>query len=518
MTENNTRSGWPLASALITFLLLLIMILYQQTVIFLAAKWNDLANSEYAHGYLVLAISIYLIVYNRKRLAKLSPCPSYAILPLVFLAVLLWLVAVLVDVQTLETVGLLGVLFAVIWALLGYQVMIILAFPLLFIAFAIPVWFPLSPLLQDITADVVFWLMRVIEVPAFRQENMIAVPAGVFSVEEACSGLRYLLAALTLGSLYAYMNYVSLWGRVTVVFVAAGTALLANILRVFIVIYLGYSTEMQHPWVHDHLMLGWYLFGGLVAVLLFLDARFYRHASVLENAAAGKIAEKMSAEEASDSNISCRKGQLQYFIVAGLCAIILSIGPAIVYQQNNHQQLSGSDIKVTLPAGIEGWSGPMVSENDWTPQYHGAINAKADYLVRDKNVTLFMAYYPFQKQGVEVINDLNRISNNKIWQTKYPHSRVRSLPVHDVMEQVIEKNQNNKRLVWYWYNISGQLTVNKYEAKAMQLAGLLMGQPQAYMVAVSVPVGDDIEQAREFIKNIINDLQRPLANFQATNY
>ena len=518
----NTRPGWSLAAPLISFVLLLAMILYQQTVFYLGSKWNEISIGEYAHGYLVLAISIYLIVYNRKRLAKLTPCPSYAVLPLVFLTVLLWLTAVLVDVQMLQTVGLLGVLFTVIWALLGHQAMKVLAFPVLFIGFAIPVWFPLSPLLQNVTADVVFWFMRVIEVPAFRQENMISVPAGTFSVEEACSGLRYLLAALTLGSLYAYLNYVSLPGRIAVVLVAAGTALLANIIRVFIVIYLGYATEMQHPWVDDHLMLGWYLFGGLVAVLLFIDARFYRHAPAIESAATkstttGSVVEEMATEESSGSTISCQKGRSQYFIIVGLCVIILSIGPVIAYQQNNQQQVPGSTINVVLPEGITGWSGPIASENDWMPLYHGAISAKSDYLVQGEKISLFIAYYPFQKQGTEVINDLNRISNKKSWRTKYSHARLKHLQTFDVMEQVIENKQNNKRLVWYWYNIGGRLTVNKYEAKAMQLTGLLIGQPRAYMVAVSVPVKDDVEQSREFIQKLVNDLKKPLANLQVRN-
>ena len=521
MSINKTRPGWSLAAMLVTFVLLLTMIFYRQAVFYLAGIWNEISIGEYAHGYLVLAISLYLIVYNRKRLAKLTPCPAYSVFPLVFLSVLLLLAAILVDVQMLQAVGLLAVVFTVIWTLTGHQVMKILAFPVLFISFAIPVWFPLSPLLQNFTADVVFWLMRIIEVPAFRQENIITVPAGVFSVEEACSGLRYLLAALTLGSLYAYLNYVSLSARAAVVLIAAGTALLANILRVFIVVYLGYATEMQHPWVTDHLMLGWYLFGGLVLVLLFIDVRFYRHApaiagTVTESTATGSVVAEMAAEEGSAAAISCHQGRSQYFIIAGLCVAVLSIGPVIVYQQNNQQHTSAADINVVLPGGIKGWSGPMTSANDWLPEYHGAISAKSDYLVQGKNVSLFIAYYPFQKQGTEVINDLNRISNKKSWRTKYSHARLKQRQAFDVMEQVIENSQNNKRLVWYWYNIGGQLTVNKYEAKVLQLAGLLMGQPQAYMVAVSVPVNENIELSREFLQQVVNDLTIPLANLQIT--
>lgn len=517
MSVNNTRSDWPLATSIVTSLVLLTMAFYRQTVMYLASIWGDVSTGEYAHGYLVLVISIFLIVFNRKKLARLAPCPSYSVLPLVFFNVLLLTIAVLVDVEVLQAAALLSVVFTVMWVVYGHQIMSVLAFPILFIFFAIPVWFPLSPLLQNITADAVFWVVRLIDVPAFRHENFITVPSGVFSIEEACSGLRYLLAALTLGSLYAYINYVSLAGRVAVVLVAASAALLANIVRVFIVVYLGYATEMQHPWVGDHLMLGWYLFGGLVAILLFIDARYYRHASPVKNTATDDTAEEGCTGVSAKVNKSCQKGRAQYFIIAGLCVVTLSIGPVIMYQQNQQQQLLSASFDIVLPEGPVSWSSSVDGVSDWMPQYHGAINKKSDYLVRGERVSIFIAYYPFQQQGKEVINDLNRISNKKIWRLKYPHARVKHLQSQDFLEQIIGNEKNENRLVWYWYNIGGNVTINKYEAKLWQLAGMLSGRPQAYVAAVSVPVNDDVENARKFIRNIVSDLKISLENWQVTN-
>ena len=70
--------------------------------------------------------------------------------------------------------------------------------------------------------------------------------------------------------------------RLVVVLIAAAAAVLGNMVRVFIVVYLGYATDMQHPLIRDHLALGWYLFGGLVVILLFLDARLQRHRPPLQ--------------------------------------------------------------------------------------------------------------------------------------------------------------------------------------------------------------------------------------------
>ena len=174
---------WRIAGIVISLLLLLTLVLYQQTVLYLVGLWNNYEIGEYGHGYLVLAISLYLIIQRRRELATLTPCPNYWALVVVVASSLLWLIAVLVDVNMMHAVALLALVLAIVWTVMGNRVTRVLMFPILFIGFAIPVWFPLSPLLQDLTADVVFWFIRLLEVPALRQENMIVVPAGKLSIE-----------------------------------------------------------------------------------------------------------------------------------------------------------------------------------------------------------------------------------------------------------------------------------------------------------------------------------------------
>lgn len=502
MDSRASRPDWLLTSAIIVLLLLLTGMLYWQTVFYLGDIWSDLSIGEYAHGYLVLAISLYLINYNRKRLSKITPCPAYSALPLLFASVLLWLVAVLVDVEALQAVALLFIVLTIVWSITGNQAIKRLAFPILFIGFAIPVWFPLSPVLQNIAADTVFWITRLVGVPAFRHENFIVVPGGIFSIEEACSGLRYLLAALTLGSLYAYLNYKSLRGRLLVVAVVAGMAVLANILRVFIVVYLGYVTDMQHPWVDDHLMLGWYLFGGMVALLLVLDARFYKPAS----GNSGKLTD-------DDKQYTCDKDRRHHLLVGILCVGLLATAPGfIAWQHKKQQQNTVSGVSIEVP--VAGWSQRGESTNDWMPQYLGAISAKMDYQVHGADVSVFIAYYPVQKQGEEVINDLNRISNKKSWKTRWSRPAVRQWVSHKILEQVIDNPGSSSRLVWYWYNIGGRETVNRYEAKLLQLLGVATGSTQAYMVAVSVAIETDIDDARKTMRELVADLYEPLLKLQ----
>lgn len=491
---------WPLASVTIAVFLMLTLVLYQQTVLYLVEKWNQLAIGEYAHGYLVLAISLYLILRKRRKLAMLTPSLNYRALPVVVVVGLLWLVAVLVQVSIVQAVALLLLILSVTWMLLGNQVTKELLFPILFIIFAIPVWFPLSPLLQELTANVVFWIIRLIEVPAFRQETMIQVPSGMLSVTEACAGLRYLLAAMILGTLYAWLNYEGLRARIIVVLICAFTAVLANIVRVLIVVYLAYVSEMQHPLVDDHLMLGWYIFGGMVVVLLLVDMRLYRYHRLDD-------ADRKAAQNSRDENhlapYESKTSILNYIIivVAGLVAV--SLGPATVYSFTNHPDLYIPDNKLKLPEKEGGWASVSGLSDDWQPVYHGAQNQKAVYKKGEAKVILYIGYYTDQYQGEELINSLNRISNEDVWKIAYSSAHLMDNADYQVLEQFLEKSGGEKRLVWYWYVVADHTTTNRYEAKLLQVLGLLTGKHHAYVVAVSTDVGDSKEGAREKLLDFI---------------
>ena len=509
MSTEPWRYSWRIAGPSVAVLLLLAFGLYHETVLYLVRLWNQLEIGEYAHGYLVLAISAYLILRQRRALSALTPCPKPWALLAVLTASLLWMLAALVDVQMLQTVGLLLLVLAIVWTVLGNRVTWALLFPILFIGFAIPIWFPLSPVLQDVTADVVFGVIRLLGVPALRQENVIVLSAGSLSVEEACSGLRYLLAALTLGTLYAYLNYKTFRARLVVVLIAAAAAVLANMLRVFIVVYLAYATDMQHPLVHDHLTLGWYLFGGLVVILLFLDARLQRHSQPVDP--------DSPADENKTLPAACTNAGFRYLLAMVAGTALLSAGPAAVYRVHHQSHTENGPIELALPSGAGGWAGPVASDDDWMPEYHGAITRKQAYQKESERVILYIGYYPVQKQGEEVINDLNQISNKPVWQTRYPRARLQQAGDQPVLEQLLVKGGGTKRLVWYWYRIAGRHTTNKYEAKALQVLGLITGKPQAAMVAVATDAGDDTGHARSVLREFLATMETPLAKLAEGN-
>ncbi len=75
-----------------------------------------------------------------------------------------------------------------------------------------------------------------------------------------------------------------------------------------------------------------------------------------------------------------------------------------------------------------------------------------------------------------------------------------------VLEQLLENNDGSQRLVWYWYRVAGQNTVNKYQAKALQVLGLLNGKRQASIVAIATKLDEEPESTRKTLGQFVEQM------------
>ena len=198
-------------------------------------------------------------------------------------------------------------------------------------------------------------------------------------------------------------------------------------------------------------------------------------------------------------------------LVAGV--VLLSAGPAAAYWVNHQLPHENTQAKFQLPSGVRGWKGPADSDTDWMPEYTGAITRKQAYRKGDERIDLYIGFYLTQKQGEELINDLNRIGDQDIWYSRNPRGRLHQAGDRVVLEQLLERGGGQQRLVWYWYRVAGRYTVNPYQAKAFQVLGLITGNTQSYILAISVNSGADITDARKVLGEFVSSMETPLAEF-----
>ena len=417
-------------------------------------------------------------------------------------SVLVWLAATLADIQVVQAIILLPLIFATIWAMAGARVSRLLLFPVMYAAFALPVWSPLLPVLRAITAAGAFFLVRLSGITAHLQDYEVQLPSGRLSIESACSGLNYLLAALALGVFYAWLNYRNFHSRLLVVAIAAAAALLANILRVFVIIYLADATDMQHPFVKEHLMLGWYLFGALVLVLLFVDHLLY----------ARRAAEPEAVREAVRTTGSADCGYLRRRLLPIVVVALVVSGPAAAWWIKQRALVLPAT-SLQLPSGQSGWSGPVSLNDSWLPLYHGATGFSSSYHKHGMQVLLYVGYYPSQRQGSELVNELNDISGGAGWEQGDTQSRVVSSGGQHLIETELVSAHGERRLVWYRYRVAGHYTVNDYAAKVLQVAGMLAGRYDAAVFAMAVDSNDNPSAARDGLEDFLAAMGPALARF-----
>lgn len=469
---------------------------YSDTFLYLFRQWSQYQVGGYDHGFLVVLISLYLLYDKRRQLFSVSLKGSYVGLLFVLATSLLWTIGSVSDVLVVQACSLLLILLAVVWAVCGFACLRVVAFPILYLVFAVPMWSFLSPPLQVLVADVVYPALRWLDIPALRDQHIIILPAGEFLIEETCSGLRYLLAALNLSVLYAYLNYTRFSARLLVVVIAAGTAIIANIIRVFIIIYVGYATEMQHPLVHDHLNFGWILFGILIFLLLIIDIWWHRKRakSIDSNAVQkeNKTLEKKGVDRTEQPDFRMS------MLIAGIVVLFSAMGPVLSYQAHkNSTEIESSKVNVELPVVNNDWLPGALGGDDWKPRFQGAVETLGDYQKAGQVLRLYVGYYPFQGQDKEMINEDNSLGDGQSWFPVYAQAQPVLTEKNDFLEQIVKSSQGIRRLVWYRYYIGGHLTTNPYIAKLFQVWGVFSGNRQAAVIVMGTPIMDNnIERSR----------------------
>jgi exosortase len=235
--------------------------------------WNGDHYRTYEHGFLILGVSAWLLIRQRQVMGSLLRSPSWIALALLVTAVLLWFAAIYYDVEALHQAVLPAAFFLGTWAILGWPIARLTAFPFAYLYFANPGWSQLNDLLVRMAVAVeraMLWLSRI---PCEVQGALVHIPEGTFEVEPGCNGLSFLLVATAVAALIAHLERLPMRRGAQLVAIAALVAFLANTIRIHSIILIGHFTRMTHPIVADHKLFGWMIFAVCLAAFVFIVRR-----------------------------------------------------------------------------------------------------------------------------------------------------------------------------------------------------------------------------------------------------
>ncbi len=500
MRENGRPSG-----LLITFLFIsmaLAILMYYPTVSSLAHIWVFSKYSTYKHGLLLLGIGIYFFYQRWIKLGSdLAIRFDMTGFLLLITASVIWLFAHMAEVEVVQQLIFIFIIYLIFWTVLGYRISRQFAFPVLLLICAIPIWALINEgALQIITVKTVAFMLKLVGVNSYVENVRIFIPEGAFSVNPECAGMQQLMAAISLGAIYAYLNNFRLIPLLVYMVLAAALALMLNILRIFIVVFSGHLTNMQSYFVRvEHVSLGWALFGAGMFIFMLLSNRFLlsRYGSFVSRTDDGKGVIK------PDRAVSNKKHIFQLFLVM----FGLSVGPLWAQIQSSRTQSPVG--RLTVPATFNQWRLSSNKDYNYEPFYsHGDIVYEGNYINGSKEtVYCHIGYYHNQKQGKELISELNRVYDNKTWielDSKKRDIEVSHLEL-TVNETIVRTTQGREKLIWYWYYMAGKRTSNENFAKLLELWSDLSGRSGASLFLVATDVNESYAVSRKALDDFLND-------------
>jgi exosortase len=193
-------------------------------------------NSDDSHGALVPIIAAYLIWQRRERLAQ-APIESFGWGGvLLAMSLLVYALSYAGAVAVISRLTMVATLIALVLFNLGKKAFALMAFPLCFLVFMVPVpvsiyslaAFPLQLFASWISAGVISML----QIPVLREGNMLYFAQTQLEVAEACSGLRSMTSFIMLSCLFSYIMKPGWNKKIVIVLTAIPLSIFANIVRV----------------------------------------------------------------------------------------------------------------------------------------------------------------------------------------------------------------------------------------------------------------------------------------------
>jgi exosortase A len=472
--------------------LLALLVLFRETLTAMVEIWSR--SDTFAHAFLVPPIAVWLVWRQRAALAVEQPRPQPWLLAALALAAGGWLLGQLASVNALTQFAVTTLIVLSVPAVLGLRVARRIVFPLAFLFFMVPIGEFLLPLLMERTADFTVWALQLSGVPVYREGLKFVIPTGSWSVVEACSGVRYLIASFMVGTLFAYLNYRSTTRRVLFGAVSIAVPVLANWLRAYMIVMLGHLSDNRIATGVDHLIYGWLFFGVVILLMFFIGARWSESA----------------AAPAPATAVAGPAGPWRGWPTA-LAAIAVFTAPHLALRFVDDGVRSGAPA-FTLPA-VAGWSAAGAGAAEYRPVFKGAAAEIEGHYRRADGATVgvHVAYYRAQGPGRKLVSSENVLvrANDPRWNPVSESTvAVGATPMRrvEVFDSGFAGGGQRTRLELrqlYW--AGGRWAASAERAAAHQLVGRLAGHGDDGAGVVLSVAGEDAATTASVLADFTRD-------------
>ena len=486
------RAAWraPLAALAIT--IAWVFAWYWDTAASIVDVW--MRSATFTHGFVVVPVAVWLAWQRREELARSVPRPMHWPLLPIGAAGAAWLLGQLAAANSVMHLALVSMLVLAVPVVLGPAVASVLLFPLGFLFFAVPIGDFMIPQLMTWTADFTVSALRASGIPVYREGLYFVIPSGTWSVVEACSGVRYLMASLMVGTLFAYLTYRSMQRRLIFVGCAILVPIVANWLRAYIIVMLGHLTDNRLAAGVDHLIYGWVFFGIVIGLMFWIGNRWREDTSPAP----------VTAPAPSPPNAAPRR----FWPAALAVAIVTAIWPA-TYARIEAGALVAKAVLAPIAYAAD-WSPVPGQLAPWRPDYREApAEAHVQVAGAGGRVGLYIAYYRNQDAKHELVSSENVLvrADDPAWNQIATGARRASAAhgeVDVVTAELVHRGSDQRVLAWRWFWVDGRITASDHLAKLYTVLARLQGRGDD-SAAVVVYARGDPSAASALLERFVRD-------------
>ncbi|MDY7000439.1 MAG: VPLPA-CTERM-specific exosortase XrtD [Thermodesulfobacteriota bacterium] len=427
--------------------------------------WN---RQDFDYCYLIPLVVLYLLWDRRKVFASLASKPSWVgILPLLF-GIFLFLLGELGGEYLFLYLSIWFMIFALCWTHFGWRKMKVIWFPLFIILtmFPPPHFFygRLTLGMQLLSSKLGAAFLHLLNIPVFREGNILDLGNTQLQIVAACSGLRYLIPMVIVGLLLAYFFQAPLWKRLILLLSTLPLAIVTNGLR------LGITGLLARHWgervtkgaFHD--ITGWIIFA-LSVLFLLLEMRVLgRIGGRGLKGGPGQASPRPLPREAARPGSLLRPQFLTAIVLLGATIVFFQV------HQGAGERIPSVKSFAAFPVHIGEWVGErqkmaqgVIDELDLT-----------DYTLiefrnaRGRSVNFYVAYYQSQRKG-ESIHSPETCLLGGGW--VFQKSGAASIPTRAdgdtriTVNRALLDKRGHKQLAYFWFPSRGRILTNAYELK-----------------------------------------------------
>lgn len=220
----------------------LMALIYLDPIRSVTAKW--MSDPNWSHGWLIPGFSLYFLFLQRRELRSIVAAPNYLGAVVLTLALAGYFVfAWVYPLSYPQALTLFVAIYGVMLLLGGWAVVRAAWFPVFFLLLSVPLpdrtYVEITRPLREIASKASAAVLPLL-VPGLHADAQAVVidyilpggQTGQLNVEEACSGMRLMMAFVTLGLAMAYLGQRPLWQRLFMVACCVPIAVLCNAVRV----------------------------------------------------------------------------------------------------------------------------------------------------------------------------------------------------------------------------------------------------------------------------------------------